>query len=202
MARKERDTSKKRKELIDAAVATFEEVGYDIATMDQIAINAGAAKKTLYNHFENKEKLLEVIINQCISIGKEVAAIHYDPERPLKSQLKELIEIRIKNFTDPEKLKSMRVLFNTHTRHKELFNRMYSGVNTYDENILIDWITEAEKDNRLMVEDKALASYLFWSMISGAIIWPQALYNKLQPDEIEHITTEIAELFLRRYEAK
>lgn len=202
MPRKQRDTSKKRKELIDAAVATFEEIGFEAATMDQIAIKAGAVKKTLYNHFENKEKLLEEIIGQCISNKKEMAELSYLPEQPLKSQLVKFIETRIKNFVDPDKLKSMRVLFNTHTRHKELFNSMYSGIDTYDEDILINWITEAENDNRLKIEDKELASYLFWSMIYGAFIWPQTMNNTLKSDEIDKITNEIAEIFIKRYGLK
>jgi len=202
MPRKERDTSKKRKQLIDAAVDIFEQVGYDVATMEQIAMKAGAAKKTLYNHFENKEKLLEVIIGQCIANKNDIAKLCYSSDRSLKSQLIELIELRIKNFIDPEAVKSMRVLFNTHTRYKELFNRMYSGVDTYDENILINWIAEAEKDNRLKVADKEMASYIFWSMIYGAFIWSHTMNNILQPEEVNKITNEIADMFLCRYEVK
>jgi TetR/AcrR family transcriptional regulator of autoinduction and epiphytic fitness len=202
MPRKERDTSKKRKELIDAAVATFEDVGYDAATMEQIATNAGAAKKTLYNHFETKEKLLEVIIRKCISNKDEITNLCYSSDRPLKIQLIELIELRIKNFIDPEAVKSMRVLFKTHTMHKDLFNRMYSGIDMHDENILIKWITEAEKDKRIIVADKEMASYIFWSMIYGAFIWPITMNNTLQPEEISKITHEIADMFLCRYEVK
>ena len=202
MQRKERDTSKKRKQLIDAAVDTFEQVGYEAATMEQIAINAGAAKKTLYNHFENKEKLLEIIVDQCISNKLEIAEINYNPNRSLKSQLTEIIEVRIKNYIEPEKLKSMRVLFNTYTRHKELFMRMYSEIDTNDENLLIDWLTNAETDNKLQVEDKKMASYLFWSMIYGAFIWPQTMNDTLSAEKIDKITNEITDMFLSRYEVK
>ncbi|GEM_PF-5107405 len=202
MPRKERDTSKKRKELIDAAVAIFEEVGFEAATMEQIAFRAGAVKKTLYNHFETKEKLLEVIIGKCISNKADITKLCYSPDSPLKDQLIELIKLRIKNFIDPEAVKSMRVLFNTHTRHKELFNRMYSGIDMHNENILIDWITKAEKDKRIMVADKEMVSYIFWSMIYGAFIWPHTMNNTLQPEEINKITNEIADMFLCRYEVK
>jgi TetR/AcrR family transcriptional regulator of autoinduction and epiphytic fitness len=199
MSRKERDTSKKRKELIDAAVSIFEEIGYETATMEQIASRAGAVKKTLYNHFETKEKLLEVIIGKCVAIKHDIANFSYDSNKILRKQLIELIELRIKNYLDPQSIRSMRVLFNTHTRHKELFKRMYSGIGLQDEEILIRWITEAEKEGRLKVVDKEIAAYIFWSMVYGAFIWPQTLDDILTSEKIAKITCEIADTFLYRY---
>jgi AcrR family transcriptional regulator len=50
--------------LIDAAVATFQDKGYEAATMTEIAARAGASIGTLYQFFATKELLAEAILVQ------------------------------------------------------------------------------------------------------------------------------------------
>ncbi|MCK9878039.1 TetR/AcrR family transcriptional regulator [Frankia sp. AgPm24] len=47
----------KRQAILDAAFAVFAREGYPQASIDLIAGEAGVAKPTIYNHFENKESL-------------------------------------------------------------------------------------------------------------------------------------------------
>jgi AcrR family transcriptional regulator len=52
----------RRKTILEAAQAVFEEVGYEQATMSQIAARFGGSKATLYNYFNSKESLfLELV---------------------------------------------------------------------------------------------------------------------------------------------
>ncbi|MGH2769324.1 MAG: TetR/AcrR family transcriptional regulator, partial [Actinomycetota bacterium] len=48
----------RRREILDAAVSVFGAKGLVVATMDDIARQAGVAKGTLYLYFETKEHLL------------------------------------------------------------------------------------------------------------------------------------------------
>lgn len=71
-------TSKKRKSkkyhlVVDTARKIFLEQGYDRASMDLIATEAGVSKATLYVYFENKEALLgALILEECKHVGPEV----------------------------------------------------------------------------------------------------------------------------------
>ena len=47
-----------RQALIDAALALFEQQGFEETTTDQIAARAGVAPRTLFHHFPDKEEIL------------------------------------------------------------------------------------------------------------------------------------------------
>ncbi|QGZ63560.1 TetR/AcrR family transcriptional regulator [Paraburkholderia acidisoli] len=50
-------TEEKRQSIIEAALDVFREVGFEQASMTQIATRSGASKATLYGYFESKEAL-------------------------------------------------------------------------------------------------------------------------------------------------
>jgi len=50
-------TEEKRQSIIDAALDVFREVGFEQASMTQIAARSGASKATLYSYFESKDVL-------------------------------------------------------------------------------------------------------------------------------------------------
>lgn len=50
--------------IFEAALSIFSKNGYDKATMDDIALNAGVAKGTLYYYFKSKGEIFNSIINE------------------------------------------------------------------------------------------------------------------------------------------
>ena len=60
--RKKRDTSQKRKAILEGAVKVFTKEGFDASSMDHIAEVAGVSKRTVYNHFPSKEILFQAIV--------------------------------------------------------------------------------------------------------------------------------------------
>ncbi|CAL9434773.1 hypothetical protein SUDANB121_02139 [Nocardiopsis dassonvillei] len=54
----------KRTAVLDAARRVFLREGYTRASMDAIAAEAGVSKRTVYNHFGDKEGLFSVIVEQ------------------------------------------------------------------------------------------------------------------------------------------
>jgi len=70
--------SKTKRDIFEAAIRIFSISGYDSATMDDIAQDAGVAKGTLYYHFKSKEELFKYIITEgmeLISEELDVAAL-------------------------------------------------------------------------------------------------------------------------------
>ncbi|WP_026883173.1 TetR/AcrR family transcriptional regulator [Clostridium akagii] len=54
-----------------SAVKVFSSNGYDGATMDEIAMNAGVAKGTLYYHFKSKEEIFKYIISEGMKVMQD-----------------------------------------------------------------------------------------------------------------------------------
>lgn len=59
-----------RRHIVEAARLTFDRVGVRRTTMDDIAEAAGVSRKTIYNYYENKPKLIgEVIANESLEVA-------------------------------------------------------------------------------------------------------------------------------------
>ena len=61
-------TELKREDIIQAAVSEFIANGFSATSMDRIAATAQVSKRTVYNHFENKEALFQVITKNIFAI--------------------------------------------------------------------------------------------------------------------------------------
>lgn len=59
--------SLKKRALVDSVLRVFSEQGVQGLTMDNVAIEAGVAKGTLYAYFENKQELLKAAIEAGIA---------------------------------------------------------------------------------------------------------------------------------------
>ncbi|WP_163542922.1 TetR/AcrR family transcriptional regulator [Occultella kanbiaonis] len=57
----------RRAQIMDAAIATVNDVGYHRASLAQIAARAGIAKSIISYHFEGKEQLLLYVIDQVFT---------------------------------------------------------------------------------------------------------------------------------------
>lgn len=55
-------TEERRKAIINAASAIFQEMGYERASMSEVAKRVGGSKATLYNYFSSKEELFETVV--------------------------------------------------------------------------------------------------------------------------------------------
>lgn len=80
----------KKQALLEAVLHVFSEKGVNGLTMDNVALQAGVAKGTLYAYFENKQDLLKTAIEAGIS--------------PLIQELTELLE---SNLSPIEKLSQL-----------------------------------------------------------------------------------------------
>jgi AcrR family transcriptional regulator len=67
-------TEAKRQTIINAAAELFKEVGYDRASMSEIADRVGGSKATLYSYFSSKDDLLlAVVTGMAVTASQEMA---------------------------------------------------------------------------------------------------------------------------------
>ena len=76
-----------RAHICDAARQLFAEYGYAGTTMEQIGKLAGAPRSTLYNHFGDKEEILELIADDYITRLTELLARVPSPE-PSRAEIR------------------------------------------------------------------------------------------------------------------
>src|SRR5271157_4228531 len=56
------DNNERQQQILDAAAAVIIRLGYDKATMSDIAEEAGASRRTVYLYFKGKEELFEALL--------------------------------------------------------------------------------------------------------------------------------------------
>ena len=62
--------NKTKKAIFNAAIKVFSIEGYDSATVDEIASEAGVAKGTLYYNFQGKEEIFKFVIDEGMKLIK------------------------------------------------------------------------------------------------------------------------------------
>ena len=77
--------NKTKKAIFNAAIKVFSIEGYDSATVDEIASEAGVAKGTLYYNFQGKEEIFKFVIDEGMKLIKnEVLDAIKDIDDPLE----------------------------------------------------------------------------------------------------------------------
>ncbi|WP_446898184.1 TetR/AcrR family transcriptional regulator [Clostridium sp. LBM24168] len=81
--------------IFKSAIRIFSKNGYNGATMDAIAADAGVAKGTLYYHFKSKEEIFKYIIQEGMNIVKNEIEDIANNEQDSLSKLKVLCKTQL-----------------------------------------------------------------------------------------------------------
>ena len=82
------EDSSKRRQILDGARKVFMDLGFDGASMGEIARAAGVSKGTLYVYFADKNRLFEAIVEEE-TLEQAKVAFNFDPERDVTTTLTE-----------------------------------------------------------------------------------------------------------------
>ena len=192
-----RDTSKKRKSILLAALRVFREEGYEKSSMDKVAEVASASKRTLYNHFPSKEKLFLAIVDEFLNEVISLRKLQYSPSRSLEDQLNEFAEGELFFVNDPTRLGISKILTSVFLHNAKLAIQTKAKYSS-DQARLIQWLRAAHKDKTLDVPNAKLAARLFYSMIQGALTWPALFRGSLAPNATV-VKKEVIRVFLAGY---
>src|ERR1700744_3695789 len=82
------EDSAKRRQILAGASKVFMDLGFDGASMGEIARAAGVSKGTLYVYFADKNRLFEAIVEQtALEQGK--VSFNFDPARDVPATLRD-----------------------------------------------------------------------------------------------------------------
>ncbi|PPV07231.1 transcriptional regulator [Xanthomonas bromi] len=84
-------TEEKREAIVQAASEVFLELGFEGASMSQIAARVGGSKRTLYGYFPSKEELF-------VAFAKDMSDRYFDPLLHALSQRSGLVDEALQRF--------------------------------------------------------------------------------------------------------
>ena len=193
-------TDRKRDAIVQAAIVEFRANGFEATSVDKVAARAEVSKRTLYNHFPSKDELFAAILHILWETSANEMARTYDPKRPVRDQLLELLHGKLAMLADDSFLALARVAIAAGLHSPERAQEMVARLGEKDGG-LVDWIRAAQKHGALKAGDAVTAYKQLESLVKGVAFWPQVAMGQpvLTSRAQKQLAVSTADLFLSLY---
>ena len=197
------EDSSKRRQILGGARKVFMDLGFDGASMNEIARAAGVSKGTLYVYFADKSRLFEAIVeDEALEKGK--IAFNLDPERDAEITLREFGRAYIGSICRPGGGSSIRTVMAIAERMPEVGRRFYENVLAQTINRLADYLQAHVGPDDLAIDDCGLAAAQFLNMCQATLFLPFVFQAEPMPsaERIALVVDSATRMFLQTYRAK
>src|SRR5579864_5766891 len=166
------EDSAKRRQIVEGARNVFLAQGFDAASMNDIARAAGVSKGTLYVYFNNKEELLEAIVEEECDAQAE-GIFNLDPnDHDVGATLTRLGVAYVKFLCRPEKASAIRTVIAIADRMPEVGRRFYESGPATGIARLADYLATQVEAGVLAIEDCKIAASQFMESTHAMLFKP------------------------------
>ena len=197
------EDSSKRRQILDGARKVFMDLGFDGASMNEIARSAAVSKGTLYVYFADKNRLFEAIVEQEV-LERLQLSFNLDPARDVVTTLREFGQIFIQSQCRPGGGSSIRTVMAIAERMPEVGRRFYENVIEKTNNRLANYLGAHVRPGDLAIDDCELAASQFTMMCQASLFLP-FIFQAAPPPSAERMAEVVeraTEMFLAMYRAK
>ena len=197
------EDSSKRRQILDGARKVFMDLGFDGASMGEIARSAGVSKGTLYVYFDDKNRLFEAIVEEeALEQGK--VAFNLDPERDVTTTLMEFGQAYIQLLCRPGGGSAIRTVMAIAERMPEVGRQFYENVLAQTINRLADYLQAHVGPDDLAIDDCVLAAAQFLQMCQATLFLPFVFQAEPAPsaERIAQVVGNAVRIFLAGYQEK
>jgi TetR/AcrR family transcriptional regulator, mexJK operon transcriptional repressor len=190
--------------IVAAATEHFLEHGYVAASVDDIALRAGVAKRTVYNIFGGKEQLFRAILREAIETAETFstrAAASLGETDDVAAELTEAASELARAVLGGRIVPLRRLLIGEATRFPELARDYHRRAPGRVMATLADALHRYDARGLLRVDDPELAAEHLAFLVLGASL-DSALFEvagATSPQEVDRRATAGAAAFLRAY---
>jgi AcrR family transcriptional regulator len=197
------EDSSKRRQILHGARKVFMDLGFDGASMGEIARAAGVSKGTLYVYFADKNRLFEAIVEEE-SLGHGQLEFNFDPARDVPTTLREFGHAYIALICRPGGGSAIRTVMAIAERMPDVGRRYYERVLENTINRLASYLDAQVKRGALAIDDCQLAASQFMLTCQASLFLP-FIFQAAPPPSPERVTEVIdsaTRMFLSAYQMK
>jgi AcrR family transcriptional regulator len=197
------EDSSKRRQILDGAKKVFMDLGFDGASMGEIARSAGVSKGTLYVYFADKNRLFEAIVEEEM-LEQQKVAFNFEPERDVATTLKEFGQAYIELLCRPAGGSAIRTVMAIAERMPDVGRRYYEQVLEKTIGRFASYLEPHVTAGELAVDDCELAASQFLLMCQASLFLP-FIFQAAPPPSAERIAQVVesaTRMFLAAYRAK
>lgn len=192
---------------MDAAQVVFLREGYLATSMDEVAALSQVSKQTIYKHFENKEKLFEIVMGMTSRAGDavQVEMSGEDMTHDVQAYLREYAFAQLTVVLTPRLMQLRRLVIAEVTRFPELARVLHeSGPTRAIAQLSATFKILADR-GLLSIDDPALAASAFnWLVMSEPLNQAMLLDDKAIPGEqqLRQYADQGVRVFLAAYSTR
>jgi AcrR family transcriptional regulator len=197
------EDSSKRRQILDGARRLFLDLGFDGASMGEIARAAGVSKGTLYVYFADKNRLFEAIVEEEV-LDQQKVAFNFDPQRDVATTLHEFGQAYIELLCRPGGGSAIRTVMAIAERMPEVGSRFYSNVVAHTIARLAAYLDARGAAGDLEIEDRKLAASQFMMTCQASLFLPFVFQASPAPsaERIAEVVQSATRMFLAAYQVK
>lgn len=188
-------------QVIDGAREIFLRDGFEGASVDEIAREAGVSKATLYSYFPDKRLLfIEVASAQCGRQADE-AVLSIDMSRPPREVLSQAGRKFLSFLYSEMGQRIFKICLSESERFPDLGRQFYQSGPMIMHRVMADYLSAARDRNELQVDDIDLAADQF-AELCKADLWPKLLFGiqlTVTEAEIARVVDGAVDTFMARY---
>jgi AcrR family transcriptional regulator len=197
------EDSSKRRQILDGARKVFMDLGFDGASMGEIARSAGVSKGTLYVYFADKNRLFEAIVEEE-TLEQCKVTFNFDPERDVTTTLMDFGQTYIQLLCRPGEGSAIRTVMAIAERMPEVGRRFYENVLENRINRLAGYLEAHVKAKDLAIDDCQLAAAQFMQICQASLFLPFIFQAAPAPssERIAQVIESATRMFLAAYQTK
>jgi AcrR family transcriptional regulator len=193
--------SSKRRQILDGARKVFMDLGFDGASMGEIARAAGVSKGTLYVYFADKNRLFEAIVEEE-SLEQGKFAFNFDSARDVHTTLMEFGQAYIQVLCRPGGGSAIRTVMAIAERMPDVGRNFYTNVVSVTTARLSAYLRARASLDTLAIDDFDLAAMQFTQMCQASLFLPFVFQVMPAPsrERIEEVIASATRMFLAAYQ--
>lgn len=192
---------KKHQAMLTAATQLFLNKGFSDTSMDEIAEMAQVSKRTVYQHFQDKEQLFKAMLAkhwEKILSGKVKI---FSEKKSIDENLKSFAKIFLQFLYQPETINLFRLLISESHRHPHLIDAVLINETPPFKTELIKFLQFCQHQGEVKIKDFDRAASFFLGMLKEYHFWPMMIgfiKTELPPNQNQFVS-EAIQIFLKAY---
>jgi AcrR family transcriptional regulator len=194
------EDSSKRRQILDGAGKVFMDLGFDGASMGEIARAAGVSKGTLYVYFVDKNRLFEAIVEQE-TLDQQKIVYNFAPDRDVATTLREFGQAYIQLLCRPRGGSAIRTVMAIAERMPDVGRRFYDNVIANTIGSLAAYLDARAASGDLAIEDSKLVASQFMMACQASLFLPFVFQAAPAPsaEQIAQVVESATQMFLAAY---
>ena len=187
-----------REAIVDAAARLFLERGFGSVSMDELAVAAGLARRTLYNQFASKEEIFRAMLLRVSRQLEHAFPPGIETQGDVEDVLRLIARVIVDLHKNPEYLGFLRMVV-ADARQFPWIAKEFAAVMDPQTERLTRYLAHLTVLGILNCQNPTLAAHQFMGILNEFSLWPWMIGRDRALASDEDVVEEGLRMFLLRY---